>query len=382
MRRAFWLFGLVTAVGGPEVAHAQPLPAAQRVSVSSSVSGLGCGPQAQLAGGVITVRPGGDDDSATLQCALDRAGALGVRDVRLTAGTFHAMSLVANDFHGRLAGAGESRTVIENVPDAYVTPTDFLFTPPSASNPWPSMVALVDGDFVVSQLTIRVTGTPTRGWWAGDTEIRALAHGFVIVGREAHAVFDHVTIEGADLPGDIFGKTVISGIYFEGAIGAAPPPLKGSWAVRDSTFRNLADGTPSSNLSDAHVVITGNTYSGCPMASDTDDLVRSTYLFARNRVVDAEWYGFMLYDYCLSADSNCGTHDSTVSIVGNDFGRSGEGVELVGTLGRSNRCIVAGNEVRDVADMAVYLGPETAGCLVVSGGKVVDEGSDNQVVPR
>jgi len=384
MRRVVWMLGIVAPLCG-QAAYGQPSVAAEGVSASKPVSGLSCGPQAQLSGGVITVRPSGGNDSATLQCVLDEAGALGVRNVRLTAGTFHAMSLVANDFRGRLSGAGEGRTVIENVRDAYVSPVDnFLLDPPGANNPWPSMVAFVNGDFVVSHLTLKVIGIPTQGWSAGSIEppIRALAHGFVIVGTEAKAVFEHVTIEGADLPGDLFGKTIISGIYFEGAIGAAPPPLKGSWAVQDSTFRNLADGTPSTNLSDAHVVIAGNTYSGCLMASDTDDLVRSTYLFARNRVIDAEWYGFMLYDYCLSAASNCGTHNSTVSIVGNDFGRSGEGVELVGTLGKSNRCIVAGNAVRDVADMAVYLGPGTAGCFVVSGGKVVDEGSDNQVVPR
>jgi hypothetical protein len=221
-----------------------------------------------------------------------------------------------------------------------------------------------------------------------DPPIRALAQGIVIVGTEAHAVFEHITIEAEPMPDDILpggipGTTILNGIYFEGVgTPGSPPytPLKGSWVVRNSAFRNMVDGTPSSNLSDAHVTIVGNTYSGVWSGGDTDDLVNSTFLFANNRVVDAGWYGFLHYDYCLSPAANCGTYNSSVSIIGNDFGTSAEGVLITGTLGESNRCIIAGNDVANVADMGVYLGSGTAGCYVVSGGNVVDQGTGNHVV--
>jgi len=388
MRRAALVLALASLLCG-ELVSAQLSLGSGQPPHPAGVSGLACGPNASVEGTAVTVVPSGGDDSATLQCVLDGVRALGVRHIRLAAGSFHAVSLVATAFHGRLSGAGEDRTVIENPPgQAYVTPVDFLSAPPGPDNPWPSFVAFVDGDFVVSDLSLKATGVPTTGWSLnGMGPIHALAHGFVIVGSEAHASFERVAIAAEAMPPELnagmWGTTIFNGIYFEGVVAAGLPlftPLKGSFAVRNSIFLNMADGTPSSNLSDAKVMILGNTFSGIGAASDTDDLVNSTYLFANNRVVDAQWYGFMHYDYCLGAAANCGTTGSTISIVGNDFGSSVEGVLIDGTLGAENGCLVAGNKAAGVADMAVFLGPGTAGCQVVSDGSVVDLGTGNRVV--
>ena len=57
-------------------------------------------------------------------------------------------------------------TIIQNLPNLFVTPDNsLLIGPPSAANPWPSLLAFVNGDIAVRDLAIQITGAePTTPW--------------------------------------------------------------------------------------------------------------------------------------------------------------------------------------------------------------------------
>lgn len=110
-------------------------------------------------GNVISVKPTGVNDTASLQCAFDAAVASGPGvNVRLRSGTFHTGQIVVNNFHGKFTGAGMNKTTVINLPNLYVTPVDVIYSLPSADNPWPTLFAFIDGDFIITDLAIYVAG--------------------------------------------------------------------------------------------------------------------------------------------------------------------------------------------------------------------------------
>src|SRR5215470_1307276 len=154
-----------------------------------------CGPLVSHHGDSWEVSPGGTDDSASIQCALQRADG---GTVRLTAGTFHVAQVVARGFRGKLVGQGHDATTVVNVDrPIFVTPVDWNDGPPSAANPWPSLFNFVDGRFTVSDMTIEVRGTdPTTGWSAFGVHLTALAHAISITGERADATIERVVFRG------------------------------------------------------------------------------------------------------------------------------------------------------------------------------------------
>src|SRR5437868_4976094 len=124
----------------------------------------------------------------------------------------------------------------------------------SPSIPWPSLIAFVDGDFQVSDLTIQVLDeAPTTGWsiFGIMPPIRALAHEIVIVGASARAGFQRMAFVGKVAPSDqLFGMNIYNAVFFEGILG---PPIAGAFEVRDSAFIEVAAGAVAVNLKDARV---------------------------------------------------------------------------------------------------------------------------------
>ena len=102
-----------------------------------------------------------------------------------------------------------------NLLNLYVTP-NFYYQPPSATNPWSSLVTFVGGDYLVSDMGIQITGaTPTTGWTIlGLPTIYALANGFTVAGNNANAVFLRVDVEGEPAANPV-GYNLYNGIYFE-----------------------------------------------------------------------------------------------------------------------------------------------------------------------
>lgn len=331
-------------------------------------------------GTVITVSPTGVDDTDNIQCAFDAAVAAGPgTTVKLVEGTYHTQQIVVNDFVGIFTGAGAENTIVMNLPNLYVTPVDTFLNPPGPDNPWPSLFAFVNGDFLVSELAIHITGeTPTTGWSVpGIPLIRELADGITIDGTNANASFYRLLIEGEEAENTIFGFNLINGFFYEGLIGAAPPPISGSFAVHDSIFRRLASGTPIVNLSGASVVISRNTFEDVFFGMDGGDVENTTFVFSHNKV--NALVGLDLYDAGLAP---FGAESSNILIKNNVFrGQYGPIVEP--TFSGGTDCLLLGNNVQKVSELGNLLGPGTSHCTVVGGSNktnVLDLGTDNVLV--
>jgi hypothetical protein len=331
-------------------------------------------------GNVISVRPAGVDDTANLQCAFDAAVSYGEgAHVQLQAGTFHTGQVVINDFQGTFTGAGMNDTEIVNLPNLYVTPVDMYLNPPSASNPWPSLFSFVDGDYHIADLAIRITSDhPTAGWtiFGISPPVKELALAIAVLGDEAHVRVDRVLIEGEPMENSLYGYNLINGIYMEGFMGELPwPPISGSLEVYNSVFKHLGAPVPLLNLENATVVISRNRIEDVFDASDASDLVDSNVTFSHNQV-DGAFFGYWYYPgYGVDSEG------SKILIKNNVFRESTYGLYFEGVLGPGNECLMLGNNVQDITDIGIYLGPDVEGCTVVGGGNnvtnVVDEGTNN-----
>lgn len=142
------------------------------------------------------------------------------------------------------------------------------------------------GNFQVSDLGIHITGTtPTTGWTIfGLPTLYWMAHGFVVLGTRANAVFSRVDVEGEYAPSATADFNLGNGIFFEGFIGEVSPPISGSLVLLDSTFRNLESSAPIFNVSDASIQISRNNFQDGFDAMDVGGLLNSRYEFSFNTV--------------------------------------------------------------------------------------------------
>jgi len=330
-------------------------------------------------GDAITVEPNGADDTENLQCAFDAAVAAGPGvDVRLGKGTYHTAQIVVNEFYGNFYGAGSKYTTVTNLPNLYVTPVNFYYDPPSAANPWPSLFAFVEGDFVVSDLAIYISGdNGTTGWtiFGIDPPITELAHGVAILGPNADARFDRILVEGEPADNSLLGYNVINGIFYEGFIGEVSPPISGLFQVANSTFQNVGSGTPIYNLYRAEVVIRNNVFNEVVFGMDGGDFDQSSFEFSHNRV--NALFGYDLYNLDAPEDK-----ESTFLTQNNVF-QGAYGPILEQAFGNGNNCLFEGNNVQNVTEFGIILESEIKGCTVVGGSNktnVLDLGTDNVLV--
>jgi hypothetical protein len=203
-------------------------------------------------------KPGGTDDTATLQAALDACVKHGPDCiVSLVAGTYRTGQLVAYNFWGTFKGAGADRTIIEALPDLPVAVPDFMAVGECLPNltecVWPSLIVFVDGAINVSDLAIHVTATDghaTVPWTIGGSSIASLVDALRFMGQHPTDVaVDRIAIEGRhDTAATSFdGFNVINGILFAGELPRSSTVfdyfmLGGTFAVRSSSFTTLDDG--------------------------------------------------------------------------------------------------------------------------------------------
>lgn len=324
-----------------------------------------CGDTVQREGNVFTVSASGGEDTAALQCVLDAAIASGESvEIRLGEGTFTTAQLVANGFHGTLRGAGTDATVLTN-PDRRLTAMDPGEAIPTPAAPGPSLLAFIDSDVELSDLSIEIRGaTPLEEWHIFGWPIHVFAHGILVEGTRAVARFERIRIEGEPAD-DLYPYNVFNGIFFEGFDPwVAPPPLSGVFSVHGSTFRTVASGTPTSNLRSARVVLTGNVYEDVFYATEIADYADTSFLFAGNRV-QSHQYGVLAYDLCLSDVSVCGIGSTRIRISGNRIDAGLAGVSFSSTFGEGVSCAITGNQVQVGAGGLPYeFGDLSQGCVI------------------
>jgi hypothetical protein len=326
---------------------------------------------------LITVLPTGIDDTPNLQCGFDAALEAGPEAiVHLDSGTYRTAQIVVNDFQGQFEGAGTEDTLVENLPDLYVTPVDMYLSLPSAENPWPVLFAFVNGSFSINNLSIHIVGdTPTTPWtiFGIDPPIQDLAIAVGLLGSEVHAKVDHVLVEGEEDDTSMYGYNLIQAFYFEGWWGSPPwPPISGSFTVTNSTFRRMASGTPVTNVENASVVIKNNTYEDLYWGQEICDVVSSSIEFSHNKVDTV--IGVDVYPFALEQNS-----DSSFLIRNNTF-HSNIGIKMEQAFGEGVDCLIWGNNIQNVSGTGIYLGPGVSGCRVVGGSlraNVMDLGLNN-----
>jgi hypothetical protein len=345
----------------------------------------GCGPAVTMRGRSLLVAPSGGDDTKALQCALDAAIASGLpATVQLGAGTFHTAQLVAKGFMGHLRGAGKARTTVTKIPGPLpVTAVDFYTEEPSASNPYPSLIAFVNGDFTVSDLTIQVLDPePTTGWSIfGLPTIKALAHEILVVGTSAHATVERVAFVGTNTTLDwLYGNNIYNAAFYEGFL-ADLVPIGGAFLVRDCDFIEVAAGAVVYNTRNARIFVGDSSAVRTQWPVQLIDMEHTAVVVAGNRFEDAS-AGIQLYDNCLGQKSACGLTGTSLVFAGNSL--SGlDGIEILSTFNSGVHCTVVGNDIQyDAAKggVAVWLGPGTKGCFVATAGAVKNEGTGNRIV--
>jgi hypothetical protein len=315
----------------------------------------------------VTVAPSGGDDTAAVQAALDTCVALGPGcTVRLEEGTFRTRQLLTHDFHGTFRGAGQDATVIEPLGTFPVNDDEVVLArPPAPDHPWPMHVQFVDGDVTVSDLTLRMTGAePAEPWTLFGMEFTVMAASLLITGEVADAVVERVTVEGGE--GSFQGYNLINGVYIEGLLpdanGEPTRPLRGTFAVRDSTFRSLAYGSPLFNLTDSLARIEGNRYEDVFSALDSQDLSATT-VEIRDNVVDGAGIGFEIIQGSWAVPEE----PSTLLLHGNEVrGVEIVGVGLDGAEGADTlRALVVANRFELTGDAVGVISRNTAGARVL-----------------
>jgi hypothetical protein len=325
-------------------------------------------------GGVITVQPTGISDTSNLQCAFDLAIATGPGlDVHLLPGVYHIGMIFVNNFHGKFTGSGMDATVITNLPDLYVTPVDVIFQPPSPDNVWPDLISFLGGDFVISDMAIKITGDqPTLPWtiFGIDPPLRQMSAAVLVTGNEVTAKIERLLVEGEAAPDSIFGFNLINGAVLTGHYGSFG--IQGSYTVSDSIFAHLASGLPITGPVNSSILITRNTFDDVIYGLDGGEFLNSRFEFSHNKVNAV--IGFDLYNAYTPEDSG------SKFLIKNNVFRGAVGPAFEQNFGEGNQCLIIGNNVRDVTDVGIFLGPNISGCTVVGGGTVLDLGTGNVLV--
>jgi hypothetical protein len=356
------------------------------VGFCSLASGAPCNPGFVVQHGrTFTVLPTGLDDTANLQCAFDSAVAAGPGAVRLEKGTYHIRQIVVNNFKGSFTGAGAQQSVLTNLPNLYVTPVNMYYQTPSAANPWPSLVSFVGGDFLVSDIGMKITGAaPTTGWTMyGLPTLYDLALGFAVLGTTANAVFSRVDVEGQYAANPVCNYNLYNGIYFEGFIGQESHPISGSFVVQNSMLQHLGSATGVYNVANASILINHNNYRDVFDAMDVSGLLNTRYEFSFNTVEEASFGGY-LYD-ASTAEGAAELYATSSEILVNSNAFSGQyGVYLDSTFMGRTTCQVVGNNFPNVTDLGIYLGAGTSHCLVVGNSQTTIEnlGTDNVILDK
>jgi hypothetical protein len=263
--------------------------------------------------------PGGTDDTAALQAALDRCVSHGPGcTVQLAAGRYLTRQLLAYGFRGTFRGRGRGVTQLEALPglkvDSLASDTeDGLYEPPSAEHPWPSLLLFVDGDVRVSDLAIRFPHVPAAEPYelAPGFRIAALIDAIRFMGqRRTDAIVERVAVEGREDPDTGFwGFNVANAVTYAGELptGSGIPfdyyPITGHLTVRSSHLQSVASGVYPTIVHGGKVTIggspgAGNLIENVSVGADLESLQGSVVDVSHNRVIGARWAAAWAIPWC------------------------------------------------------------------------------------
>lgn len=176
-------------------------------------------------------------------------------------------------------------------------------------------------------------------------------------GEEARAQVYNVWVEGEPSDTSIFDYNVFNGVYVNGCMGESPPPLSGTFKITHSTFKRVGSGTPLTNLKNATVVLSHNTYEEVQEAVDGSDFSDTRITIFNNRI-DASVVGLWFYPLITPAVEN-----SVLTIRGNIF-KGPVGISLNQLMDEASTCLIKNNKLQWVTDTPIYLGPGTEACVL------------------
>jgi hypothetical protein len=251
--------------------------------------------------GPLCLAPGGVDDTAALQAALDRcSSAARPCEVRLCAGVFHTGILRVHDFRGTLRGAGPRATVLRALPDLPVSERDGFFrTDPfdPDEKPWPYLLQLVEGRAAIRDLGILVPAPPdgsrpTTGWTLleGFDPAFELRGAILLTGRRSvDFEVSRVRVEAERDAASELETTTYHGVEFSGLLfdpdGLEPYPVfpaRGRFRLADSEILGVLGATPLWELARARVDVERSRLRAA-VAVDVIDVDLSQVLVRGNR---------------------------------------------------------------------------------------------------
>jgi parallel beta-helix repeat protein len=208
--------------------------------------------------------PLGIDDTAAVQIALTQCVAHGPGcTVQLAAGTYKTQQLFAGNFHGTFKGKGMDVTIIQALPLKGNPDKPYSSNAPSVGNPYPNLVTFLEGDIVVSDMTLKVVDpTPIPGgWWdpAGNFYTTLI---FALLDFRGESKMN-VVVERVGLDGKIddkFDTNLITGPKFEPYPLASQLP--GTFRISSCRLINSIIGIWVNYLRDARVTIGGSPSAG------------------------------------------------------------------------------------------------------------------------
>lgn len=346
-------------------------------------------------GTTITLNPTGGDDTANLQGAFDACrGGDHPCTIRLGAGTFHIAQVIAWDFHGALQGMGRDRTIIRALPLLHVNdaaPTPW-FADPTPEEPWPVLVTFLDGDFVVSDMSVRIPDYPvTEPWDYYGVTLHEILVFFVAGGRTYHAdaTFDRVDVEGG--PGPFYGYNLIWAFAYEGdtayrTFDPSPRPLSGSFTVVHSSVHWATTAVLAVHTGDARIVARENAVDTVDMGFSAASVLAGTEVeFTHNSARNIRDAAAIVQAYDEVPGAGAGhiliAHNQFHVVGGSlffdlGFGYEGEAVEMWDLTARNSvRVEILDNEF--LIENATSNGVLSVGVrdLVMSGNHVQGVGS-------
>jgi Right handed beta helix region len=254
--------------------------------------------------------PNGTDDTANLQTAFDACVAHGPRcTLQLAAGNYLTKQLVAYNFRGTFKGKGKSKTTVEALPELRVNAAGGC-KPNTTDCLWPSLIIFVDGDILVSDMSIKITAVPATTLNSGLT---ALFDAVRIMGQynRTNASVKRITVSGMPDSSDtsFFGFNLINGVIFAGELPRSSIDLdyyflSGSFSVSNSSFNTMAAGTGTAGfIKDSRVDIggssaAGNVFEGLLVGVDVESFENSIVEVSHNTVATSTWASSWVLPWC------------------------------------------------------------------------------------